>query len=283
MDDNLKECYYHSQGGDFYYLDSCLTAAETIVFLHGFTGSSRDFLTIPDALKNNYRCLIPDLPGHGKTHILEDANFFPSDRQVALLEQWLDSLGQTRIHLLGYSMGGRLALQFAVKNSHRLQSLILVSTTAGIKEDSERNFRVNSDEKLVNHILNSSPVDFLQSWLVQPLFQPLTDKGQDFINQEIQRRLPIQPSGLACSLKYFGSGVMPSVWHRLSDIKTPTLIIAGNKDRKYLAIANQLVTLIPEAKLNILKTGHAPMLESPTIFWEKVAKFLLNLLPEFQI
>lgn len=270
----LQSCCYTTHLGDFYYLDSWLAEIETIVFLHGFTGSSRAFLTLPDAIISNYRCIIPDLPGHGQTRVLEDATVFQTDGQVALLDQWLGSLGQSKFHLFCYSMGGRLALQFAVKNSHYLQSLILVSTTAGINEEVARAERAQADVQLAKKILNSDPGDFLSSWLVQPLFKEIAAQDQDFISKEVLRRLPVQPSGLACSLKYFSSGVMPSVWHQMVDIKTPTLVLAGSKDQKYSVLASELVTLIPNSTLKILETGHAPLIESPDLLWKAVVEFL---------
>lgn len=270
----VKNCCYKSPVGDFFYLDSGLVKGEAIVFLHGFTGSSRDFLTIPDFLKSKYRCLMPDLPGHGKTRICENGRVFQTKGQVTLLEQWLNFLGISKFHLFGYSMGGRLALQFAAKNPSRLQSLMLVSTTAGIKEEPARQARRQTDEKLAEKILYSDSLDFLNFWLTQALFQGIVDLGKDFIDREVARRLPIQPTGLACSLKHFGSGVMPSVWHLLFQVKTPTLVMAGLRDRKYLEIASQLVDLMPNAKLIALETSHAPLIESPDLLWLQVAEFV---------
>jgi len=271
----MKSRYYQTDLGSVHYLDSCSTdIQETIVFLHGFTGSSRDFLEIPDSLLSQYRCLIPDLPGHGQTRLIEDEISFTAASQVDLLEQWLGSLGQSKFHLFGYSMGGRLALQFAVKNSHQLHSLILVSTTAGINEEVARFARAKADSQLAQKILDLTPRDFLTTWLSQPLFQGIADRGEDFMAKEVVRRLPLQPSGLACSLKFFGSGSMPSVWHQLINIKTRTLVIAGSRDQKYLVLASELVALIPNFKLKILSTSHAPLIESPDLLWKEVAEFL---------
>ena len=274
----MKLRYYKTDSASFHYFDSgSWDIRETVVFLHGFTGSSRDFLEMPSAIASNYRCLIPDLPGHGKTQIIEDEINFIASGQVALLERWLSSLGQSKVHLLGYSMGGRLALQLAVKNPHQLHSLILVSTTAGIKEETTRLERAKADLQLAQKILNSNPTDFLNNWLAQPLFQGIADRGQEFIAQEVIRRLPLQPSGLACSLKYFSSGVMPTVWHRLTNIKTPTLVIAGSRDQKYRILASEIVDLIPNATLKVLPTSHAPLIESPDLLWKQVAEFLNTL------
>ena len=270
----MKSQYYETDLFSFHYFDSCsLGAQKSIVFLHGFTGSSRDFLEIPDSITSNYRCLIPDLPGHGQTQ-LEDETSFTTLEQVALLEQWLGFLGMNKVHLFGYSMGGRLALQFAVKNPHQLHSLILVSTTAGIKEEAARLARAKADSELAQKILNSTPVVFLNTWLTQPLFQGIADRGQGFIAKEVVRRLPLKSSGLACSLKHFSSGVMPPVWHQLSNIKAPTLVLAGSRDQKYLVLASELVTLLPKAILKILPTSHAPLIESPDLLWKHVAEFL---------
>ena len=270
----FNQCCYENDSGKFYYLDSAREKAETIVFLHGFTGSSRDFLNLPEPIFSNYRCLIPDLPGHGKTKLLEDANVFQTHGQITLLEQWLDANRQSKLNLFGYSMGGRLALQFAAVNPHRINSLILVSTTAGIEKETMRQRRVNTDIKLAQKILNSEPEDFLTTWLSQHIFQGIAERGQEFIAAEVARRLPIQPAGLACSLKYFSTGVMPSVWHQLPHIKIPTLVIAGSRDRKYLAIANELVASMPNASLTILNTTHSPLIESPDLLWEKIITFL---------
>jgi len=271
----MKSHYYKTDLVSFHYFDSgSLDIQETVVFLHGFTGSSRDFLGMPDTIISSYRCLMPDLPGHGKTQILEDETNYRASEQVALLEQWLSSLGQSKFHLFGYSMGGRLALQFAVKNSHQLHSLILVSTTAGIKEETTRLERAKADFELAQKIFDSNPADFLTDWLAQPLFQGVADRGQEFIAKEVLRRLPLQPFGLACSLKYFSSGVMPSVWHRLTNIKIPTLVIAGSKDQKYRTLASEIVAVIPNATLRILPTSHAPLVESPALLWKHVAEFL---------
>lgn len=273
----MKSRYYKTDLASLHYLDNySLDTQETIVFLHGFTGSSKDFLAIPDYLSSKYRCLIPDLPGHGKTQI-KDERIFLASSQVELLEQWFASLEQTKFHLFGYSMGGRLALQFAVKNSQQLQSLVLVSTTPGINEESARLSRAKADEQLAEQILKKDPIDFLNAWLAQPIFKGITDKGQALTNMEVLRRLPIQTSGLAWSLKYFSSGVMPSVWQQLVNIKTPTLVLAGFRDEKYLTIASKLAALIPKATLKILPTGHAPLIESPNQLWKDVTEFLNSL------
>jgi 2-succinyl-6-hydroxy-2,4-cyclohexadiene-1-carboxylate synthase len=171
-------------------------------------------------------------------------------------------------------MGGRLALQFAVKHSHRLHSLLLISTTAGIQEEALRQARTTADLQLAQKIVNSDPVDFLTEWLSQPLFQGISDRGSDFIAREVVRRLPIQPSGLACSLKYFSTGIMPSVWHQLTNMTAPTLVIAGSRDEKYAKIAGELVNLIPNATLKLLETSHAPLIESPDLLWQQVTQFL---------
>lgn len=281
----LQQKCYVSSVGEFYYLDSksCLDAApddtemkqtETIVFLHGFTGSSRDFFTLPKTITSRYRCLIPDLPGHGQTRVLESATVFQTEGQVTLLEQWLHELGQQQIHLFGYSMGGRLALQYAIKHGCKVRSLLLVSTTAGIQDQSSQHDRLRADLQLAERILTINPAAFLTEWLAQPLFQSMRELGQNHVSQEIQRRLPLQPSGLAHSLRYFSTGAMPAVWQHLTTLQMPTLVIAGAKDRKYCNLADKLVAAFPQATLQILDTGHAPLVESPGTLWQQVGDFL---------
>ena len=263
--------------GNLHYLDSGQGRAETIVFLHGFTGSSRDFLSLSGEMFGRYRCLMPDLPGHGCTQVGASTfqpNPFQTEGQVTLLHQWLNALGQNRFHLFGYSMGGRLALQFAVRHLPLLSSLILVSTTAGIRQPELRQQRIESDLQLAQTILQAEPADFLTRWVSQPIFKGIAERGDVFVAQEVNRRLPIQPAGLANSLKFFGSGVMPPIWEQLGQITVPVLSIAGSRDSKYLSLATELVDLIPNARLETLETTHAPLVESPEALWEKVADFL---------
>lgn len=272
-------CYISSLGKFHYldsepYLDSGSGKTETIVFLHGFTGSSRDFFTLPENITTRYRCLIPDLPGHGQTRVLENAIAFQTGGQVALLEQWLHHLEQHPIHLLGYSMGGRLALQYAVSYGWKVRSLMLVSTTAGIPDRFDQRDRLQADQQLAEHILTADPVEFLTEWLAQPLFRGIAELGEDHLLQEIQRRLPLQPSGLAHSLRYFSTGAMPAVWQRLANLQMPTLVIAGSKDPKYYNLAAKLVAAIPKATLQILATCHAPLVESPGSLWRHINDFL---------
>src|SRR6478672_567950 len=271
----MKSFYYSSPLGKVHYLDNLRSELkEAIVFLHGFTGSSRDFFNILNDLASQYRCLIPDLPGHGKTQVLETETVFSTSGQVALLASWLNSLKVHKIHLFGYSMGGRLAIQFATKNSHYLNSLMLASTTAGIETDTERLARTQTDLQIAKSILDSTSIDFLKAWLLQPLFRNIAAKGDEFLQQEVLRRMPIQPLGLVSSLKYFSTGVMPPVWTQLNDIQIPTLVIAGSQDPKYLELAFQLANLIPHSILKILETGHAPLIESPDLLWQQVHCFL---------
>jgi 2-succinyl-6-hydroxy-2,4-cyclohexadiene-1-carboxylate synthase len=270
----MQSFYYVDRLGKLYYLDSDRNNPEVILFLHGFTGSSRDFFSLPQEIIANYRCLIPDLAGHGHTLVREEAVSFETQGQIDLLERWLQSLNVNKCHLFGYSMGGRLALQLATNKSHLIRSLILVSTTAGITNEVMRQNRINADIQLANKILNGDPIDFLTQWLSQPLFRGISDRGRDFLDREVRRRLPIQPSGMACSLKYFSTGIMPCVWHHLKDINVPSLIIAGSRDEKYLSLASQLVISLPNSTLKILETTHAPLIESPSLLWQNVRQFL---------
>ncbi len=270
----MNLCSFPGPHGCLVYRDATTSHASgpPRLLLHGFTGSSRDFLGMSPDLSQQQRWLAPDLPGHGQT-CLNSPDSFNADAQVALLERWATALRLPPVHLLGYSMGGRMALQWAVRHPQRLASLVLVSTSAGLESVPERQARAAADRQLAQRLLTQDPAQFLQGWLRQPLFAGIAQRGEAFLAQEVARRLPQQPEGLARSLRGFGSGVMPAVWQDLPWLKLPVLVIAGRRDPAYVQRAERLCRLLPNARLCLLDTSHAPLVEAPDLFWNAVSAF----------
>src|SRR5689334_14583758 len=117
-----------------YYVE-CRGEGAPLLLLHGFTGSSATWA--PHVAAWPARTIAVDLPGHGKTDAPADADLYCMEATVADLVALLDRLGVARAHVLGYSMGGRVALHLAAANPERVATLILESASPGLAGQAE--------------------------------------------------------------------------------------------------------------------------------------------------
>ncbi|MDP3149699.1 MAG: 2-succinyl-6-hydroxy-2,4-cyclohexadiene-1-carboxylate synthase [Ignavibacteria bacterium] len=249
---------------------------QTILFLHGFGGSSNDWKEIFSLFDSEYQLIAIDLPGFGKSSKPRSDKFYQSDFLVSLISKISLKLKLEKIILAGYSMGGRLALQFACKHPEKLKGVILESSSPGLKTKLERQLRIKNDEKLISFIKKNSLKDFFTFWQNQPLFasqENLPSKKQiSILKSKVNSNSKI---GLINSLEYFGQGEMESLWQRLSKIKIPMLLLSGEFDTKYASIQSEMSNLIPDSSHKIIEcAGHNLHLEKPEVFVNLVREFL---------
>ncbi len=176
------------------------------------------------------------------------------------------SRGQRRI-LLGYSMGGRLALH-ALLEDGPWDAAVIISANPGLRDPLEISSRRASDTVRATQALTLPWGDFLEKWNSQPLLGgTMRDERED--KKLIQRRREIARSFVDWSV----ANQQP-LWDRLPEIKLPVLCIAGEKDPKYKAIAEETAALLPDSTLAIAPaTGHR-------VPWEN-ADWLLRELERF--
>src|SRR3954447_26110618 len=136
---------------------SCESVAGDLVLLHGFTQTGRSWGPVREALGSRYRCFAPDLPGHGDSAGRRPATF---DAVAA----YVGALKPERFALCGYSMGGRLALDVALRMPARVQWLVLVGASPGIPDAAERAARKAADEELADRIESDGLEAFVASW-----------------------------------------------------------------------------------------------------------------------
>ncbi len=246
-----------------------------LLFLHGFMGSSFEWMEIIDYLKKSYYCLALDLPGHGKTKINANDSCYSIQFTAKEICRFLQDLKIEKSYLIGYSMGGRLALYLAVYYPEYFQSIILESTSPGIENVRERIKRQKKDSKNAEELQTGDFGKFLKRWYSQPLFRSLKEHPK-FL-ELYKQRFVNDAFGLAKSLRFMGTGIQPSLWLNLKDIKIPILILAGEKDEKFGKIAFQMEELIPNCRMHIVKEcGHNIHFEKPHIFIKYTQEFLIN-------
>lgn len=258
----------------------------TFVFLlHGFTGSSDDWSEIISLLPKTYSYVAVDLIGHGKSDAPNNIKLYSADSMVKQLEEIFTHFTKNKFILLGYSMGGRAALTYAVHHPEKLSGLILESTSAGISDEKLRVERRQSDEKIIKLIEEKSLEEFIDYWMNQDLFATLKNLSKEKYEQiknskvkslsRIQFGIKSQKIGLINSLKGFGKCVMPPLHDKLQFIKCKSLLITGEFDNKFTQINSELANSFPSAKHVVLKNaGHNVHLEKPKEFAQMVNEFL---------
>jgi 2-succinyl-6-hydroxy-2,4-cyclohexadiene-1-carboxylate synthase len=248
---------------------------KTILFLHGFTGSSNDWKDITVKIDKRFNRTALDLIGHGKSSAPASVNYYTPDSIVAQIEHVIKHLRLKEVILCGYSMGGRAALSYAIAKKDMVKGLILESASAGIKNEKEREARKKSDEELATYIENNSLEDFAAMWLDQELFGTLRRFSNNRLKDIKEEKSKNSKIGLANSLRGFGTGVMPNLASELKKMKLPVLLISGGLDDKFTQINQNLKKVIPSAKHKIISTaGHNTHLEEPKKFIEAVNSFL---------
>jgi 2-succinyl-6-hydroxy-2,4-cyclohexadiene-1-carboxylate synthase len=248
---------------------------KNILFLHGFTGSANDWTNVFQKIDKRFNKLALDLIGHGKSSSPSSVHYYMVNSQVNQIEKVIGDLRLKETVLCGYSMGGRVALNFALAKPDLIKGLILESASAGFKNVKEKEARIKSDEDLAAFIESNSLEDFAAMWLDQELFGTLRRFSNDKLKRMKEERAKNSKTGLANSLRGFGTGVMPYLGSELVKIKMPVYLITGGLDDKFTQINQSLKKSFPTAKHKILKTaGHNTHLEEPKKFIEAVNSFL---------
>lgn len=223
-------------------------AAPELVVLHGFTQTGASWEPVLRMLGESYRATAPDLRGHGSASGLRPVDF-------ASVRADLDRAVPPGAVLCGYSMGGRIALDWAVRQAPgRISRLVLVSASPGIADAGERERRRAADEELAARIEGMDIQSFAAEWARTPVLEG----APAWLHED---RLRNEPAGLAAALRGLGTGVMEPLWDRLPP---DALWVTGERDEKFTAIARRTggeVVVVPGA-------GHALHAEDPAAFAE---------------
>lgn len=257
------------------YSESIKTGQIPILFLHGFTGSSHDWDFVFPLLPSSFYPVAIDLPGHGKSIAISGQAMYSAKNTANMIAQVCDELNLNKTIVVGYSMGGRAALCFSLEYSKYIQGLFLESSTAGLKQQKERDERVEKDKALANFILNNTPEAFADYWMNIPLFKSQTNLPEHVLRNLREQKIINNKRGMANSLLEFGTGVMPSLWNLIKDIKKPVSLITGSLDSKFSEINRSMNELLPVSEHTVIKNcGHNIHLENPQEFLSVLLLFL---------
>lgn len=238
-------------------------AGPPATFLHGFTQTSKSWMPVIELLDQHLSCTLFDAPGHGKN----------TQGQRTLSECGDDiALSMNKGILVGYSMGARMALHTALQHPEQVTHLVLVSGTAGIDDEAERQQRVKNDTELAARIELIGVPSFIDEWLALPMFSGLTPE-----KSQREERLRNTAVGLADSLRFAGTGMQHPLWDVLPTLRIPVLIIAGKEDAKFAQLAQRMHELIDSSTVAIVpESGHSVHLEATPVFVEILLTWLYD-------
>ena len=172
--------------------------------------------------------------------------------------------------LLGYSMGGRLALHALLEKDHPWQAAVIVSAHPGLETESERASRRATDAQWATQSLAGNWQQFLDAWNAQAVLGTAPMRDPQASSSLIARRREVARSFVDWSL-----GTQQPLWERLGEISIPVLWVAGENDPKFLSLAERATALIPNAHLAIAPgAGHRVPWEAESWFADQVARFL---------
>jgi 2-succinyl-6-hydroxy-2,4-cyclohexadiene-1-carboxylate synthase len=260
-----------------------------LLLLHGFTGSGRSWDGgLADAAANaGFGVIAPDLPGHGGTGWRvgpaagpgdearrEDLSRATIERSADDLAELFDALGQRSAHVVGYSMGARVALRLAVTHPARVERLVLEAASAGNADEAERTSRRAADEALAATLERQGIVAFVEAWERSPVLAGEAGLPAAVRSALREIRLGHDPAGLAASLRAAGQGTMRPLHRRLGEVAAATLVIVGAADPARER-ATAVAAGIPGARLAVVDgAAHAPHLEAPDAFHRLVIEFV---------
>jgi 2-succinyl-6-hydroxy-2,4-cyclohexadiene-1-carboxylate synthase len=215
-----------------------------------------------------------DLPGHGRWAGETDPRRFTLG---AALDAIATAQGAEPGPVAGYSMGGRLALAYAIERPGRVTRLVLESASPGLGTDEERWTRREADGELAAALEREGIEPFVRRWEAIPLFESQRSLPPEVRAAQRARRLANDPASLAAALRGLGTGALPGYWGALPEVRVPVLLLAGALDHKFVVVARAMADRLPSAELVVVpRAGHAVHLERPDAWLESVTAFLAH-------
>ena len=266
----------------FHYSFSGNPDKPLILFLHGFMGNSHEFDQAISLLSHEFYCLAVDLPGHGETKVLGSDECYTMPNTAHAIINLLDDLKITKCFLVGYSMGGRLALYLTLHFPKRFSKVILESASPGLSTEAERVERFKRDEQIARKLERSVNKNdfavFLSNWYNQSIFGSIKNHLQ--FQHLIEVRLQNNPIELAKSLRLMGTGCQPSLWEKLKDNKNYLLLLAGEYDEKFIDVNTKMTKNCKYCLLKVIKSsGHNIHFENVKSFVENLRRFFVEVEP----
>ncbi|MBI2765769.1 MAG: 2-succinyl-6-hydroxy-2,4-cyclohexadiene-1-carboxylate synthase [Chloroflexi bacterium] len=245
-----------------------------VVMLHGFTGSARSWGEFGRLVAERHTVVAVDIAGHGASDAPAELEHYRMEQAAEDIVTAVAQLGFARAVWVGYSMGGRTALQIAARSPEAVTKLVLIGGSAGLDCVEDRLARRAADDALAARIERDGVPAFVDYWESIPLFATQRALAPEVRAAIRGGRLANSARGLANSLRGMGTGAQEPLQRRLGSLTMPALVLAGELDSKFVAIGRELAAAIPNARFMAIRgAGHAAHLEQPAACAEAVLTF----------
>ncbi len=256
--------------GEYHYGVTVVGTGKPLVCFHGFSesGSTWDGIEIP-----GYRLIRIDSMGHGRSARPMELQPYELPQMLSDLHRVIYAVAGETYALMGYSMGARLALVYALEHPQEVTHLVLESGSVGIEDKAARQERYLADKALGNRIRENHIQWFNETWAKLDIFKTQQSLPAKVQQQIRGRRLLNSPHALAFTLEGSGQGTMPYVGHRLSELTIPVCYISGELDTKYTAIGAQY---FGDVHCIVPQVGHNVHVEAPEAYGQILEQFFYN-------
>ncbi|CAN6273232.1 unnamed protein product [Urochloa humidicola] len=273
------------------------TNKKVVLLLHGFLGTSDDWVPMMKALSPSARVIAVDLPGHGGSqmpqHHVENSEQFPVTVQSVadLLLKLIGQITDGEVVVVGYSMGARIALHMVLNQVHQIRGAVIISGSPGLKDEGSRRRRIAIDRSRAKFLMSCGLKCFLDTWYSAKLWTSLREHPK--FNSLVKTRSKHKNvKALAKVLADLSVGRQRSLWEDLKHLRRPILIVAGEKDTKFKDISAKMYSEITQHgecgsggrdgnelcdMIIIPDSGHAVHVENPLPLVRAVRKFLQKL------
>ena len=212
----------------------------SMILLHGFTGAPDSWQQVRGNLPETLHLETPALVGHGGgPHPDQVADFAA---EVERLHAVAEHCSSPR-HLVGYSLGARLALALLVLDQHLFARATLIGAHPGLESESERTERRQQDERWCRLLEQGDLGSFVAEWQAQPLFATQQRLPPDRLDEQRRLRLQHQPRSLCGSLRRLGLAAMPCYRDALPAITIPVQLVFGDLDTKFAILAAEMAVV----------------------------------------
>ncbi len=245
-----------------------------VIFIHGFMGSHCDWEFFIPKIEKKYHCISLDLPGHGESPLslksFEELSF--------TIKELIQIASKGECYLIGYSLGGRVALDLFNRYPDLISGVILESCHPGLQNKEEKLKRLNFDKNLFSNVSKNKKEDFLYfliNWYQLPLFGNMS-RNKNF-QDLLKKRMKNDPEKMKSMATFFSLGNQDNFFPSLSKNETPILYITGNGDKKYTDLGKELSKKSqPLNHIIIEGASHNTHFDKPLEFERLIHRFLEN-------
>jgi len=225
---------------------------ETLFFLHGLGGNIYNWAYQIKHFSDSYQVVALELPGHGRS---SGKGATAIQDYTELLRGFFEAMRLPQVILIGHSMGGAIALDYAIKHQESLKALVLVATGAKFEISTQTLIKMKDNIESIFGALDKAK-----------------EKMKDIDERLVTNDLNVMMGDVVAAKKF-------NVTSLLSKIQLPTLVVCGTEDPLIsIATSKYLQEHIPDSQLSIIKgAGHMVMVEYPKEFNTVLEQFIINL------